>query len=168
MQELHPRIRTALVSINPTKETPAWHGCPTALGVLRGVSASVATWRPYPGANNIREIALHIAFGENSVANRLSGENIRVEFAQRKTSWATLRDSVEDAQWKEEIDLLKRTHARLTEALTRFDPDLLDQPVGKKTKRNIIEFIHGVAEHTLYHTAQMEAIKTLAKHQGIS
>ena len=168
MQDLHPRIRTALVSIHPTKEAPAWHGCPMALGVLRGVSASVATWRPYPGANNIREIALHIAFWENSVANRLSEDNIRVEFAQRKTSWATLCDSVEDAQWKDEVALLKRTHERLTEALIRFDPDLLDQPVGKQTNRNAIEFIHGVAEHTLYHTAQMEAIKTLAKHQGIS
>jgi uncharacterized damage-inducible protein DinB len=168
MQDLHPRIRTALASIKPTKENPAWHGCPTALGVLRGVSASVATWRPYPGANNIREIALHIAFWENSVANRLSGENIRVEFAQRKTSWATLCDSVEDAQWKDEIALLKRTHERLAEALIHFDPDRLDQPIGKQTNKNIIGFIHGVAEHTLYHTAQMEAIKTLAKHQDIS
>src|SRR5512137_489690 len=74
MTDLDPRIKTALLSVNPTSENPAWHGCPTALGVLRGVSAALATWRPTPHGNNIREIALHIAFCENSVANSLSGK----------------------------------------------------------------------------------------------
>jgi hypothetical protein len=48
-----------------------------------------------------------------------------------------------------------------------FDPGLLDQPVGKNTTRNAADFIHGVAEHSLYHTAQIEALKTLAKHLGM-
>lgn len=167
MQDLDPRIRTALTSVNPTTENPAWHGCPTALGVLRGVSSAIAVWRPYPGANNIREIALHIAFWENSVANRLSGKNVLVGFKQRKTSWAIMLDSVDEEQWKKEIGLIKAAHERLTGALTRFDPGMLDQPVGKRTTRNAVELIHGVAEHTLYHTAQMEMIKTLAKHKGM-
>ena len=58
-------------------------------------------------------------------------------------------------------------YRRLTEAVIHFDPDKLVQPVGKQTTRNAIEFIHGVAEHRLYHTAQMDLIKTLAKNQGI-
>lgn len=72
-----------------------------------------------------------------------------------------------DPKWKEELAFIKATHERLTEALTCFDPALLDPIVGKKTIRNAIDFIHGVAEHTLYHTAQMEMIKTLAKVNGV-
>ncbi len=165
MQNLDPRIKAALISVNPTTANPAWHGAPTALGVLRGVSAAVAVWRPYPGCNNIREIALHIAFWENSVANRLSGQQIRMSFPQRKTSWAILLDTVDEKQWKSEIGLLKAAHARLVAALTSYDPDQLYQPPGNRTTRNAIETIHGVAEHSLYHTAQMELIKSLAKHQ---
>ena len=164
---MDPRIRTALVSVNPTSKNPAWHGAPTALGILRGVSAKVAVWRPYPGANNIREIALHIAFWENSVANRLSGQKVPVGFEQRKTGWALMLDAVDEAQWKGEIRYLKTVHARLTEALTAFDPNLLDQPAGEQTTFHAAGLIHGVAEHSLYHTAQIEMIKTLAKHNGI-
>ncbi len=163
MRNLDPRIENALVSINPTTKNSAWHGCPTAIGVLRGVNSTMAVWRPYPDANNIREIALHIAFWENSVANRLSAKRIRLEFQRWKTGWAIPSDAVEEKQWKSEIALIKQVHERLTEAVMNFDPGMLDKPAGKRTSRNAIEFIHGVAEHRLYHTAQMEMIKTLAK-----
>jgi uncharacterized damage-inducible protein DinB len=162
MENLDPRIKTALISIHPTTRNPAWHGCPTALGVLRGVSPAVAVWRPYPGANNIREIALHIAFWENSVANRISGKIFLVGFRQRKTGWALMLDTIDEKQWKNEIDLIKATHGRLVQAVISFDPVLLDQPVGKRTTRIAVELLHGVAEHSLYHTAQIEMIKTLA------
>ena len=164
---MDPRIKTALISINPTSKNPAWHGCPTPLGILRGVSPASAVWRPYPGANNIREIALHIAFWENSLANRISGKIMLVGFKQRKTSWACMTDTIDEKQWKYEIALIKATHRRLVEAVTNFNPGKLDQPLGKNTSRNAAESLHGVAEHTLYHTAQMEMIKTLAKQNGI-
>lgn len=164
MEDLDARIRTALISVNPTTKNPAWHGAPTALGVLRGVSSATAVWRPYPDANNIREIALHIAFWENSVANRISGENVRVGFEQRKTGWAIRSDSIDAIQWKNEMGLVKAAHARLTDSVISFDPRLLDQPAGKRTARNAMGLIHGAAEHSLYHTAQIEMIKTLAEH----
>jgi uncharacterized damage-inducible protein DinB len=167
MNQLDPRIKTALISVNPTSENPAWHGAPTALGILRGVSPRVAVWRLVPGGNNIREIALHIAFWENSVANRISGKKVLVGFQQRKTSWAMMLDTIDERQWKRELGLIKATHARLTNSLISFDPSKLDQPVGERTTRNASELIHGVAEHSLYHTAQIDMIKTLAKHNGI-
>jgi hypothetical protein len=167
MENLDPRIKTALISINPTTRNPAWHGCPTALGVLRGINSAVAVWRPYPGANNIREIALHIAFWENSVANRIGGKNVLVGFKQRKTGWALMMDSIDEKQWKNEISMIKISHGRLVEAVMNFDSSKLDQPFGKYTSRNAVEVLHGVAEHSLYHTAQMEMIKTLARQKGI-
>jgi DinB superfamily len=167
MNDLDPRIRSALQSVNPTTEHPAWHGCPSALGVLRGVSPAVAVWRPYPGANNIREIALHLAFCENGVANRLSGSSVLAGFKQRKSSWAIQLDAIDAAQWKSELELVKTAHQRLVAAVMGFDPGKLDQPAGRGSIRSAVECIHGVAEHSLYHTAQMEAIKTLARHQDI-
>jgi hypothetical protein len=167
MENLDARIKNALVSIDPISKRPGWHGCPTAIGVLRGVNAKLAAWRPYPDGNNIREIGLHIALWENSVANRLSGKREQLDIEQWKTGWVIRSDKVDEKQWKAEIQLIKNAHERLVDAVINFDPRLLDQPPGKQTDRNAIEFIHGVAEHRLYHTAQMEMIKTLAKLDGI-
>ena len=163
MDDLNPRIRTALAAIQPTEDNPAYHGCPTALGVLRGLSTKAAVWRPYPGANNIREIALHMAFYENSVANRLSGKTAQVGFKQRKSGWAEMLDEISETQWKEELELIKAVHQRLVDAVAAFDPDRLDQVVGKNTIHPATYFIYGVAEHTLYHTAQIELLKKLAE-----
>ena len=88
-ENLNPRIRTALTSVNPTTQHPAWHGAPTALGVLRGISPAAAVWRPYPGANNIREIALHIAFWENSVAEHTLYHTAQMEMLKKLFSAST-------------------------------------------------------------------------------
>jgi hypothetical protein len=167
MENLDPRIRTALKSINPTAQNPAHHGAPSALAVLRGVNAAVAVWRPYPEGNNIREIALHTAIHENGVANRLSGKNELVGMKQWKFGWVVRCDSVGEAQWKSEVALIKAIHERLVDVVTGFDPGLLDQTVGKKTIIHAVDFIHGIGEHSLYHAAQMEMIKTLAGYAGI-
>lgn len=88
-------------------------------------------------------------------------------FRQWKFGWVIRCDSMDGTQWKSEIEFIKATHERLVDAVMNFDPGMLDQPVGKKTIINAIEFIHGIAEHSLYHTAQMEMTKTFAKHNGI-
>ena len=83
MENLDPRIRQQMLSIarpSGQKHLRPWHGAPAALGVLHGVNSQMAVWRPYPGANAIRDIALHITFFENAVANRPSGANLPVEF----------------------------------------------------------------------------------------
>jgi len=164
---LDPRIKNALISVNPTTQNPNWHGAPTTAGVLRGINARVAVWRPYPGANNIREIALHLAFYENSVANRLTGESVRVPFMQRKSGWAMMLDSIDEEQWKAEMVFIKEAHNRLTAAVTGFDPAKLDLPVTKNTTWTALGIIHGVAEHSLHHSTQIEMLKTFASHQGI-
>jgi hypothetical protein len=161
--DLDPRIRTALKSVNPTSENPAHHGAPSAWGVLRGVKPPVAVWRPYPDCNNIREIALHIAIHENGLANRLSGKNVLVGLKQWKFGWVTRCDAIEAVQWESELDLIQAIHERLVAAVTGFDPALLDLAVGKKTIIHAVDFIHGIAEHSLVHTAQMEMLKTLAQ-----
>ena len=161
-----PRIRTALLSIDPSSARPAWHGAPTTIGLLRGVSPDVAVFRPYPKANNIREIALHVAFWENSVANRLSGGAERVDFDRRESGWPVRLDRIDTSQWRAEIRLVKAAHAYLVHAVEGFDPRLLDRPASTQSKRPAIEYIHGVGEHGLYHAAQIKMLKTLSKMPG--
>ena len=100
-KKMDKRIEMALLSLDPTTKRTAWHGAPTFAGLLRGVTAEMALWRPHPKAPCIRETALHVAFWQNSVANRLA-----------------------------------------------------------------IEFIHGIAEHNLYHAGQVNILKRLAKLEG--
>ena len=163
MDDMHPRIRGALKSVHPTSDNPAHHGAPSAQAVLRGVRAAAAVWRPYPDCNNIREIALHIAIHENAVANRISGKNEALAVKMRKFGWAERLETVSEEQWQLELELVNTVHERLAAAVAHFDPDLLDQIVGKKTIIHAVDFIHGIAEHSLYHTAQMEMLKTLAR-----
>ena len=166
MMSENARIRTALLSIHPTAKRPAWHGAPTVLGLLRGVKEELAVWRPHTAMNNIREIGLHVAFWENSVANRLSGESVRMGFEQQKTSWAVRSDSVDAAQWKEEVRSMEAAHERLVRVVAGFDPERLDEPTGPNSKRAAIEYIHGVGEHSLYHGAQIKMLKRLVKEAG--
>jgi hypothetical protein len=166
MKNKDPRINMALLSINPTSIRPAWHGCPTILGVLRGMNERIATWRPFERQNNIREITLHIAFWENSVANRISGEKKILKLEQRKTGWVKRKEKIDAIEWKNEIEILKDSHKRLIEKIENFDPKKLDKRTGPQSNRIAIEFIHGVAEHTLYHTAQIKLLRTLFQRTG--
>ena len=110
-----------------------------------------------------REIGLHVAFWENSVADRLCGESVRMGFEQRKTSWAVRSDSVDAAQWKREMRSIAAAPERLVRVVTGFAPERLDEPTGPNSNRVAIEYIHGVAEHSLYHGAQIKMLKRLAK-----
>ena len=132
------------------------------------MSPAVATWRPGPDTPSIRDIALHIAFWENSVANRLAGTSYRVSLKGRKPGWPRPVEELSDDQWKADRKLLTETHRRLVAAVEAFDPRRLDRPPGKRTSRVAIEFIHGVAEHSLYHGAQIKMIKRLAKAAGVA
>ena len=95
------------------------------------------------------------------------GKNVQIGLKMWKFGWVLRSDAVAEEQWQSELDLIKATHERLVEAVTSFDPDGLDQVIGKKTIILAVDFMHGIGEHSLYHTAQMEMIKTLAKQNGI-
>lgn len=127
------------------------------------MKVETALWRPYPKAANIREIALHISFWENSVANRLTGNSHRLGFKQRKTSWAIQEDEIPAGEWRDDVLMIKACHSRLVFAVEGFDPNQLDRPLGPNSKRPAIEYIHGVGEHNLYHAAQIKMLKTLAR-----
>ena len=166
MKNLDPRIRQqmlTLVRVKGKKNLRPWHGAPEVARVLVGVNSRIAVWRPYPGANAIRDLALHITYFENVVAKRLSGADLAVEFDVAKRGWAVTCDALDEGQWRAERRYMKATHERLAEAVECFDPGKLAQPISEKTEMTAMELIHGIVDHTLYHTAQLQMLKTLAK-----
>jgi hypothetical protein len=166
MENLDPRIRQQILSIERIKgrkHLRPWHGAPAVSRVLVGVNSQIAVWRPHRGANAIRDIALHITYFENAVANKLSGADLPVEFDLRKRGWPVTYDALDEGQWRSEKRYMKATQERLAEAVRSMDPRRLDQLASEKTGMTTMEYIHGIVDHTLYHTAEMKLLKTLAK-----
>ena len=119
------------------------------------------------GAQSLRILSeLSVAQAREALQRRLSDQSNRLEFRQRKTGWPVRTDAVGEAQWKEEMALVATVHERLVQVVTAFDPRRLDKPPGPNTKRIAVEYIHGIGEHTLYHTAQIKMLKTLARKAG--
>ena len=98
------------------------------------------------------------------MANRLTGESVRVGFDPRETGWPTQRDVVSAVEWKAEIAVIRATHERLVRAVRSCDPNRLDWPLGERSKRPANDYIHGVGEDTLYHTGQIKTLKLLRKN----
>lgn len=161
------RIDTALRSIGPTTKRPAWHGAPTLIGVLRGVSPTVALWRPHPNIHCIWQIALHAAFFKNSVANRLSHESNRFPRKLRPDCWPSVPERLTAKEWRDDGRLVADVHRRLVDVVAAFDPAKLDRPPVGVRDRPAIQFIHGIAEHDLYHTGQIKVLKRFAKESGV-
>ena len=166
-KRMDKRIKTALLSLNPTTKRPSWHGAPTFQGLLRGVTPTMALWRPAPKAPCIWETALHVAFWQNSVANRLSSETIRFGPRMKPQIWPYPVETLSADEWREAVTLVAETHRRLVSAVAGFDPAVLDRQPRGATKRPAIEFIHGIAEHNLYHGGQVNVLRRLAKLSGV-
>ena len=162
-KRMDKRIDTALLSLNPTTKRLAWHGAPTFMGLLRGVTPTMALWWPVPKAPCIWETALHVAFWQNSVANRLSQETIKFAPRMKPQTWPYPVDTLSREEWQEAVTLVTETHRRLVSVVAGFDPPALDKPPRGSTNRPAIEFIHGIAEHNLYHGGQVNLLKRLAR-----
>jgi len=166
MENLDPRIRQQVLTLvrpKGKKHLRPWHGAPPVSSVLVGVNSSIAVWRPYPGANSIRDFALHIAYFENAVANKLSGTSLAVEFELRKRGWPVSYEAIEEKQWRSERSYIRKTSERLAKAVISFDPRQLGQIASEKSGMTAMEYIHGIVDHTLYHTADLQFLKKLAK-----
>ncbi|WP_145446438.1 DinB family protein [Mucisphaera calidilacus] len=157
------QLRCALLAIEPSLHGHAYHGAPTHLGLLKGIKSEESLYRPHDKMNSIREIALHIAYWQNSVANYLSGETIRPGFKQRKTGFAAAVDSITPEQWQQEQSFIRDTQQRLVAIVAAYDPKKLNQRSVAKSQMTAVEMIHDNAMHTIYHTAQLKAARQMMK-----
>lgn len=159
---LHPRVAMAIRSLDPGLEHgKAWHGAPTLLGVLRGVTAEAALWRPTPDIRCIWQWTLHAGYWKHAAICRLTGN--AMPFPRSPHNWPALPDPADAKAWRRDVKLVADTHRQLVETVAHFPPSRLDKvcPGGKTW--TAIQLIHGIAEHDLWHTAQIKLITRLAR-----
>ena len=158
MAARHPAKDILLALIDEAFDHQAWHG-PTLRGALRGVSASLAEWRPGRGRHSIRELTVHAAYWKYAVRRRLTGAK-RGSFPLEGSNWFS-GSADRRRTWKDDVRLLVGEHEQLRAAIAAFPVRRLSAPIDEK--RQIAAFvIRGIAAHDLYHAGQIQLIKRLA------
>ena len=156
--------RLLLENVQPRAGRRGWHGGPTPLGALRGVSAEQARWRPAPRRKSLWELAVHIAYWKYAVRRRLHGESGGPKadrFPRQPANWARLPEPADETAWRADIALLRTEHERLIAAVGAVPVSSYDRrpPGGREWTYG--ELIVGIAQHDAYHTGQIQLRKRL-------
>lgn len=136
----------------------AWHG-PSLLAALRGVSAREASRRLGPSRHTIREIVVHAAYWKSRVRQRLTG-GARTPFPLPGSNWFR-RTGASEKEWREERQLLESEHRTLRRVVAAFPASRLKKPLPGSRRRTALREIAGIALHDVYHTGQIQLLKTL-------
>lgn len=147
-------------NVAPRPGRGAWHGGPTVVGALRGVSASDAVWRPAPGRRSIWELALHIAYWHHVIAQRLRGGK-RESFPRSPADWPAVPTRPDGAAWQRDRALVRRTHREVAALIRGIPPSHYGRKPAGNRKWTIGETILGAAQHEAYHTGQIQLLKRL-------
>jgi uncharacterized damage-inducible protein DinB len=139
-------------------EGEAWHG-PSVLEALEGCTPEEAGAHPVTGAHSVWELVLHLAGTYRLVLRRLAGENAQLAPAE---DWPPV-PSPTPSGWRDAIRSLQDLNRQVRDAVLRFDPQRLDQPLpagGPYTAHT--QFI-GLTQHDLYHAGQIAILRKAVK-----
>lgn len=160
------RLQEALRHLDPPTGFRPWHGGPTVLGALRGVTAEVAAWRPFPDRHAIWDLALHAAYWNYAVERRLTGGAIGA-FPRSPANFPDRPAEPSPAAWDRDRRLVRETHARLVAALEAFEPARLDEMAGENRKSTWADLVTGILLHDTYHAGQIQMLKRMAQSAGV-
>ena len=153
-------VRLLTENVAPRAGRGAWHGGPTVVGALRGVSIEAAAWRPAAGRHSIWELALHIGYWHHIIVQRLRGGE-RAPFPRSPADWPAMPLRPTDNDWKRDRALVRATHLEVAATIRGIDPRTLGRrPVGNR-KWTVGETILGAGQHEAYHTGQIQLLKRL-------
>ena len=160
------RLEEALRHLHPPPGFKPWHGGATVLGALRGVSPTVAAWRPYPDRHSIWALTLHVGYWNYAVWRRLT-DAPKGGFPRAPSNWPDPPDEPSSARWEQDRRLVRAHHNDLVAALEAFDPSRLDQVAGGEGQTRYADLITGVVLHDTYHAGQIQMMKRLARSAGL-
>ena len=149
-----------LENFQPRPGRSGWHGGPTPVGALRGVTAAQAAWSPAPGRKSIWQLALHIAYWDYAVRRRLEG-GTGARFPRSPANFPAVPDSADAKAWADDVALLKSEHAQLAATIAKIPSSRYKVAVPGGKRWTIGELVVGIAQHEAYHTGQMQLVKRL-------
>lgn len=154
-----PRLILLLEIVDQAFGSRNWNGV-TLRGSLIGLTARRALWRPAAGRNCVWDLVLHCAWWKHEVRRRITRGDGVEGFARGPANFPALPAAPTEAAWKADIRLLVAEHRALRSAVAHLDPKLLGKARGswRYTKE-----IHGIAEHDVYHTGQIQLVKRLMR-----
>ena len=156
---MDPTIRLLATTLYPHRGQ-AWHGGPTPVGALRGVTPAAARWRPRPGRHTIWELTLHIAYWKHAVRRRLLGAELP-RFPRSPANWPAMPDPAGARAWAADRALLSDEHELLRETIEDFPATLLGRSAGGRKRWTWGDLIIGIAMHDAYHAGQIQLMKRL-------
>lgn len=153
-------LRKLLADTIAPRRGQAWHGGPTPVGSLRGVSAAEARWRPRPGRHTIWELALHIAYWDYAVRRRLEG-GAPGEFPRHPANFPAMPARTGEREWAADRALLADEHRLLVTAIKAFPAARVGRHAGGRKRWSYGDLIAGIAMHDAYHAGQIQLMKRL-------
>lgn len=156
-------LRHLLDTLQPPRGT-AWHGGPSTLGSLRGVTAAAARWVPAPGRHSIWELALHMAYWDYAVRRHL--EPVTERFPRSPANWPAPPAHPDERAWARDRRLLLEQHNRLVAAIRRFGTGRWHRKPPGARKWTFGDLIVGVVAHEVYHTGQVQIMKRLYRNRS--
>ena len=148
-------------NVQPRRGRTGWHGGPTPVGALRGVTHETARWVPASGRKSIWELALHIAYWKYAVRRRLEGTTDRGRFPRSPANFPAVAGEASAREWAEDVALLRSEHQRLVEAVSAIPSRRYGIVLPGRRRWTIGELIVGIAQHDAYHTGQIQLMKRL-------
>lgn len=156
---MDPTITLLATTIQP-RRGQAWHGGPTPVGALRGVTEVAARWRPAPGRHTIWELALHAAYWKYAIRRRLLDADIP-HFPRSPANWPAMPEPASARAWAADKGLLADEHQLLLETIEDFPARLLSRHAGGRKRWSFGDLIIGIAMHDAYHAGQIQLMKRL-------
>jgi uncharacterized damage-inducible protein DinB len=153
-------VRLFTEAVQPPRGRQGWHGGPTPLSALRGVTAAQAAWRPAPGRLSIWELALHVAYWKYAVRRRISGGG-GPAFPRSPANFPAQPARPTPAAWAADRRVLEQEHRLLLEAMARVPAAHLGRRPRGARKWTFGELLTGIALHDAYHTGQIQLLKRM-------
>jgi uncharacterized damage-inducible protein DinB len=157
-------IRLLQENVQPRRGRRGWHGGPSPLGALRGVTAEEASWRPGPRRKSIWDLTLHIAYWKYAVRRRLEDHATSdrgAGFDRGPSNWPRPVDSADTRAWAADVALLRTEHEKLLRAIASVRPSQLTRKPSGRGEWTYGELILGIAQHDAYHIGQIQMMKRL-------
>jgi uncharacterized damage-inducible protein DinB len=101
-----------------------------------------------------------MAYWKYSIIRKLDPEFPK-GFERSPSNFPTVPESHSEKQWKEDKDLLQKTHQLLVNKIKTFPPEKLDKPCPGKKDWTYAQLIWGIAAHDTYHIGQIQVLKRL-------